>query len=254
MLSSLLVMALFTGCTSSKEEEKSPEDTQESTEDSAQKITANLIQFEDVKEGMPVVKMTTNLGDVEMMLFPEQAPLAVKNFLELADRGYYNGVIFHRVIDGFMIQGGDPTETGAGGESIYTTEDGKPAMFPDEFSNDLYQFNGALAMANAGANTNTSQFFIVQSKEIFGGITKEDLLKAGWPENVVEKYTEVGGTPHLDRKHTVFGQVISGMEVVDAIAKTETDEQDKPVEDVVISSIEVSYPAGGEPTEETNAQ
>ncbi|MFS8652850.1 MAG: peptidylprolyl isomerase, partial [Caldibacillus sp.] len=149
-----------------------------------------------------------------------------------AKTGYYNGVTFHRVIDGFMIQGGDPTGTGAGGESVY----GKP--FEDEFSPYLFNFRGAVSMANAGPNTNGSQFFIVQNNEL-NPVFKEQMEKAGYPQEAIDYYVEHGGTPWLDFRHTVFGQVIDGMDVVDKIAKVPTDAQDKPLEDVVIEKVHI---------------
>src|SRR2546429_9207483 len=144
----------------------------------------------------------TNHGAVAIELFDEDAPKTVDNFLKLARDGFYNGVIFHRVIPDFMIQGGDPTGTGSGGPGY---------QFEDEF-NDRKVERGALAMANAGPNTNGSQFFIVTTE----------------------------AAPWLDGKHTVFGRVTSGMDVVDAISAVETDARDKPREDVLIERVEVS--------------
>jgi peptidyl-prolyl cis-trans isomerase B (cyclophilin B) len=148
----------------------------------------------------PKATIKTNRGDIRIQLFPEQAPKTVQNFVELSKNGYYNGVIFHRVIPDFMIQGGDPTGTGMGGESIY----GGP--FEDEFSMDVFNIRGALSMANAGPNTNGSQFFIVQNTNL--PYQKEQLVTGGWPEEIAEVYAGQGGTPHLDGRHTVFGQVI----------------------------------------------
>lgn len=154
-----------------------------------------------------VVKMITNKGDITIKLFPEFAPLAVENFITHSETGYYEGVIFHRVIKGFMVQGGDPTGTGRGGESIYG------GSFEDEFSPSLVHSKGALSMANIGKpNTNTSQFFIVHAEE---------------------------GTPHLNGAHTVFGHVIEGMGVVDAIAQTEVDADARPTDDIIIEKIEI---------------
>ena len=175
--------------------------------------------------------MQTNKGDIHISLFPEVAPKAVENFLALAEKGYYNGVIFHRVIEDFMIQGGDPTGTGMGGASIYGE------TFEDEFSMELFNLKGALSMANAGPGTNGSQFFIVHASEVPG--SADQMKKGGWPEEIAEAYVEKGGTPHLDQKHTVFGQVIEGMDVVDKIAKVKKGRQDKPVEDISIESIEI---------------
>ena len=173
----------------------------------------------------------TNMGDVKLALFKEQAPKTVDNFIGLSKEGKYGNVIFHRVINGFMIQGGDPTGTGMGGESIY----GK--SFEDEFSNELFNIRGALSMANAGPNTNGSQFFIVQAKNIPDEMF-DQMKEAGYPEEIIEAYKE-GGTPWLDHRHTVFGQVISGMDVVDKIAAVETTFGDKPKDDVVIVGVEI---------------
>ncbi|GAY73381.1 peptidyl-prolyl cis-trans isomerase [Lentilactobacillus kosonis] len=177
------------------------------------------------------VTMATNHGDIQIQLFDDLTPKTVKNFVELAKTGYYQDVIFHRVIPDFMIQGGDPTGTGMGGESIYG------AKFEDEFSNELFNFNGALSMANAGPNTNGSQFFIVSSENMPANMISE-MERAGYPAEVVEKYKN-GGTPWLDHRHTVFGQVISGMDVVKEISSVERDASDKPLEDVVIKDITV---------------
>lgn len=158
---------------------------------------------------MSVIKATfdTSMGEFEVELYSSQTPKTVENFTGLAKKGYYNGVIFHRVIADFMIQGGDPTGTGRGGESIWGPK------FNDEIVKDLRHTGpGILSMANAGPNTNGSQFFIT-----------------------------LVPTPWLDGKHTVFGKVTSGMEVVEAIGSTETLKPfDRPVVDVVINSIKVS--------------
>ena len=143
--------------------------------------------------------MKTNVGDIEIELFDEDAPQTVENFRKLSGEGFYDGVIFHRVIKDFMIQGGDPTGTGTGGPGY---------EFEDEF-NQHKVVRGALAMANAGPNTNGSQFFIVTTDE----------------------------APWLDGKHTVFGRVTNGMDVVDQIEGAETDARDKPVDEVRIESV-----------------
>jgi cyclophilin family peptidyl-prolyl cis-trans isomerase len=151
---------------------------------------------------MSTATMHTNHGAIELELFDDDAPKTVENFRKLARDGFYEGVIFHRVIKDFMIQGGDPTGTGTGGPG-YT--------FEDEF-NDHKVERGALAMANAGPNTNGSQFFIVTT----------------------------GAAPWLDGKHTVFGRVTSSMDVVDSIEGTETDAADKPRADAVIERIDLA--------------
>lgn len=187
----------------------------------------------EVLEGERLVSIETSMGTIKIKLFPEQAPKTVENFIQLSERGYYDGVIFHRVIEDFMIQSGDPLGTGAGGESIY---DG---FFEDEFSNELYNIRGALSMANLGRkNTNTSQFFIVQ-RSVVDEKQVKDMRKLNYPEEIIEAYVENGGTPWLDKLHTVFGHVIEGMDVVDKIASVEVDSKDRPVEDVVIKKITV---------------
>jgi peptidyl-prolyl cis-trans isomerase B (cyclophilin B) len=145
--------------------------------------------------------LQTNHGPIAVELFDGDAPKTVENFRKLATDGFYDGVVFHRVIPDFMIQGGDPTGTGSGGPG-YT--------FEDEF-NDHPVERGALAMANAGPNTNGSQFFIVTAD----------------------------ACPWLDGRHTVFGRVTDGMDVVDAIAAVETDGGDRPREDVVMERIDL---------------
>jgi peptidyl-prolyl cis-trans isomerase B (cyclophilin B) len=144
----------------------------------------------------------TNHGPIQLELFPDDAPKTVDNFVKLANDGFYDQVIFHRVIPDFMIQGGDPTGTGSGGPGY---------SFEDEF-NDHKVERGALAMANAGPNTNGSQFFIVTTES----------------------------APWLDGKHTVFGRVTDGMEVVDTISEVPRDSRDKPHEDVVIEAVSVT--------------
>lgn len=185
----------------------------------------------------PTVTIETTQGAITIELYPDRAPITVHNFMRLAEEHYYDGVIFHRVIKDFMIQGGDPTGTGRGGESIYKHP------FEDEFHPSLFNFNGALSMANAGPGTNGSQFFIVTAESVDDSLL-EQMTKTGFPEEVIAAYRENGGTPWLDHGHTVFGQVIDGMSVVKAIGDVETDAEDKPVDDVKIKSITINNQAG----------
>lgn len=179
----------------------------------------------------PTAVLKTNQGEIKIQLFTEQAPMTVENFIRLAQKGYYDGTIFHRVISDFMIQGGDPEGNGTGGESIW----GHP--FEDELSRELFNIRGALSMANSGPNTNGSQFFIVQNKNMPKRYIKQ-MEPAGYPKEIIHAYKQ-GGTPWLDGRHTVFGQVITGMDVVDKIAKSKKDKMDKPLEDITIESIQV---------------
>lgn len=192
-------------------------------------------QIREIQSGDTVAIMKTTLGDIKILLFPEAAPKAVENFTTHAKNGYYTGIIFHRVIPDFMIQGGDPTGTGRGGESIWGRS------FEDEFNVDYHNIRGALSMANAGPSTNGSQFFIVQAKEVDEGLISqmEQLSDRGFPTECVEDYKKLGGTPWLDFKHTVFGQVVDGMDIVDTIATVKTGYADKPVEDVIILGIDI---------------
>ena len=178
------------------------------------------------------VVLHTNKGDIELVLFEDLAPKTVANFIGLANQGYYDGIIFHRVIKDFMIQGGDPTGSGMGGESIYGES------FEDEFTPNLFNLYGALSMANAGPNTNGSQFFIVTAPNVPAQMLGQ-LKGAGFPEEIIEAYEANGGTPWLDQKHTVFGHVSNGMDIVEAIQNSETGFMDKPKEDIIIESITV---------------
>ncbi|ANZ94855.1 MULTISPECIES: peptidylprolyl isomerase [Brochothrix] len=186
----------------------------------------------EVQENERLVAFETSKGTIKIKLFPEEAPKTVENFLTHVENGYYDGLIFHRVIKDFMLQGGDPTGTGMGGESIWGSS------FEDEFSRNLFNFRGALSMANAGPNTNGSQFFIVQASEVPKNMTRQ-MKDADFPEEVVNAYKENGGTPWLDYRHTVFGQVVEGMDLVDLISDVPKGAQDRPVEDVVINTIKI---------------
>ena len=192
----------------------------------------------DVAEDEAEVKITTTEGDITVKLFPKYAPLAVENFLTHAKEGYYNGLLFHRVINNFMIQTGDPKGDGTGGESIWKGKDKSKDSgtgFENEYSPYLYNLRGALAMANSGPNTNGSQFYINQNKDDISSKLPTDRF----PAKIIDAYKN-GGNPTLDGgNYTVFGQVIDGMDVVDKIASAETDDKDKPKTDIKIEKIEI---------------
>ncbi len=192
------------------------------------------IQLSAPQKGDTLAVMHTNMGDIKIKLFPEKAPKTVENFVTHSKNGYYNGLKFHRVINDFMIQGGDPRGNGTGGESIWG------GSFKDEFDPELHNLRGALSMANSGPNTNGSQFFIVQASEVPANMLEQmrDLEDNGFPADITAAYAELGGTPWLDFRHTVFGQVTDGMDVVDAIAAVETN-NDVPCEDVIIENMEI---------------
>lgn len=192
----------------------------------------------EVAEDEAEVKITTTEGDITLKLFPKYAPLAVENFLTHAKDGYYNGLLFHRVINNFMIQSGDPKGDGTGGESIWKGKDKSKdpgTGFENEYSPYLYNIRGSIAMANSGPNTNGSQFYINQNKEDWSS----KLSTNQFPAKIIEAYKH-GGSPTLDGgNYTVFGQVIDGMDVVDKIAAVETDDKDKPKTDIKIEKIEI---------------
>ncbi len=185
--------------------------------------------------GDTVAVIHTTMGDIKIKLFAERTPKTFENFTTHAKNGYYDGIIFHRVIKDFMIQGGDPQGTGMGGESIWG------GSFEDEFDPELHNLRGALSMANAGPGTNGSQFFIVQANEVPAAMLDQmrGMADKGFPAEISEAYAKLGGTPWLDYRHTVFGQVIEGMDVVDAIADVEVGNADHPKVDVVINGIDI---------------
>ena len=219
---------------------------------------AIMLQLTPVNPGEELLILHTNLGDITLRFFPEEAPLAVENFITHARNGFYDGVIFHRVIPGFMIQGGDPEGTGMGGESIW----GEP--FFVEPSINLRHFRGALAMAHAGGRMG-SQFYIVQNTLLSTQFLMDfdemyffhdlaigefsDGYRITWghlhPQDGLRYFIENGGTPQLDwfwndfpgGPHTVFGHVVEGMDVVDAIANTPRGATDRPDEDVIIERV-----------------
>ena len=191
-------------------------------------------QLKPLEAGDTLATIKTNMGEIKIKLFPAEAPKTVENFTTHAKNGYYDGLIFHRVIKDFMIQGGDPTGTGMGGESVWGHS------FEDEFHVKLHNIKGALSMANAGPNTNGSQFFIVQADNVPGNMLEQmKEMPESFPEDIVKAYEEKGGTPWLDFRHTVFGQVVEGIDVVDSIADVAVGTADKPLDDVIIETITV---------------
>lgn len=210
-----------------------------SKEDS--KVKVNYAEAAQKQMAMPEAGETVatihirNYGDVKVKFFEEIAPKAVENFVTHAKEGYYNGVTFHRVMNEFMIQGGDPEGTGRGGESIWGKD------FEEELAPELVPYRGSLCMASRGLENSPSlgsQFFITQAHY---DEQMENYMKAySFPTELLEQYKNYGGYLSLYQQYTVFGQVYEGMDVVDRIAAVATDENDKPLEDVVIESIEVS--------------
>lgn len=196
----LFIVLVIISCSNNKES-----DTQKNIQPTIEKgdTLDNLMDLKNNEKLIATVQ--TNMGTFEIELFARDVPRTAKNFAGLALKGYYDGIVFHRVIKDFMIQGGDPTGTGMGGESIYG------AKFEDEFVPSLmHDSPGIVSMANAGPNTNGSQFFIT-----------------------------VVPTPWLNARHSVFGKVIKGMDVVNAISQVPTNNMDRPVNDVVMQKVTV---------------
>ena len=255
MLAMAAIMALgMTACGGEKETETENNAVTENTVTEAD--TKTIIQAQMPEEGEEIAIIKTSKGMMKMRFFPEEAPKAVENFKTLAKDGYYDGITFHRVIEDFMVQGGDPTGTGTGGESCWGED------FETELSERLHFYRGAVAMANAGPDTNGSQFFVVQQGSVMEdlmqsivdardnneeelGVTLTDgnyyTLSQLYPDEVLNHYRTVGGSAHLEfvfgGAYTIFGQVFEGLETVDEIAAAETDEADKPLEDITIQSI-----------------
>lgn len=244
----VLVMVGVVGCKSNKiteedvyesdtnvvEETIIEDDVEEITEETAKETIEEagiLEQLREPRTGDLLLTMKTNYGDIEILLFPEVAPKAVENIVTHAENDYYDGVIFHRVMEDFMIQGGDPTGTGRNGESIYGE------VFEDEFDAQYFPYRGALCMANSGSNTNGSQFFIVQLGSADDSLVQQ-MEADNIDERIVEHYKEQGGTAWLYGAHTVFGQVQNGMDVVDAIATVEA-VNTVPVKEVIIEDMVV---------------
>ena len=203
----LLAMVLMTGsCLAASGNASGNERTTSVQDGPAVKDVHKDVHKGDKKMVNRIAVFETNLGNFSVELFEDETPITTENFIDLAEKGFYDGVIFHRIIDGFMIQGGDPEGTGMGGPG-YTIE--------DEFRDDLrFDGEGILAMANTGMpHTGGSQFFITLDK-----------------------------TPWLNGHHTIFGKVKEGMDVVRRIGHSETDMADRPLEDVVIKTIEIKYP------------
>ena len=262
---SLISLALapilaLTGCSNTSNTTNKQVQKSEETNSQDNNLAVGF-QLEKPKVGEEIAILQTNMGDIKIKFLENVAPKAVENFKTHSKNGYYNGLIFHRVIKDFMIQGGDPTGTGTGGESIWGKD------FEDEFSTKAFNIKGAIAMANHGKNTNGSQFFINQAgKETFKGwdqatknyeIYKKDsaLFTAKYggtidmskiTDEIKNLYSEHGGNPHLDGAfntnktgHTVFAQVFDGLDIVDKIANVQVSSASKPISDVIIKNIEI---------------
>lgn len=222
------------GDTSKEDSNSSMSSTDSKVELGKTTIPDTICQYTEPVEGEIIAEIVIkDYGTIKVKFFETLAPKAVENFVELSKKGYYDGILFHRVIDDFMIQGGDPNGNGTGGESVWGAD------FEDEISTHLAPVRGALCMANSGTNTNGSQFFIVQ-KKAYDIQNLMQLRQSDLDKDVVDYYKANGGAGWLYGAHTVFGQVYEGMDVVDKIAAVEVDAKNKPVNDVIIEKIIIS--------------
>ncbi len=249
----LILLLVLTGCdekeskgntASNKVSNKATNmsNTTKKSEKEETKVNVNYAEAAEKQMAAPVSGETIatfyikNYGEIKVKFFKEVAPKAVENFVTHAKDGYYNGVTFHRVINEFMIQGGDPEGTGMGGESIWKKD------FEEELSPELVPYRGSLCMASRGLQNSPSlgsQFFITQRN--YSEQMVSYMKAQGHSEELIEQYKKYGGDIlSLYQQYTVFGQVYEGMEVVDKIAGVQTDNSDKPTEDVVIEKIEIS--------------
>jgi peptidyl-prolyl cis-trans isomerase A (cyclophilin A) len=245
---SMLAVIALAACGSSTNSTKTSTSSSATTQSSSAPTAAELNKLDlpqldsGVAKDEDLVEMQTTDGNIQIKLFPKQAPLAVENFITHAKKGYYDNTVFHRVMKDFMIQGGDPKGDGTGGESIWNGKDKAKDSgngFKNEISKQLYNINGALSMANAGPDTNGSQFFINQNTDD----QSDGLLTDDYPQKIIDAYKK-GGNPSLDGGYTVFGQVVKGMDVVVKIADEKvkasaSGENSTPVNPVKIKTIKV---------------
>lgn len=238
------MLLILTGCNSEKKSETNINSNTNNVSENKQseEKVVDTIDYKSAAEkqmSMPEKGETIaifhikNYGDIKVKFFEKVAPKAVENFITHAKEGYYDGLIFHRVINEFMIQGGDPEGTGYGGESIWGEG------FGTELDYNLVPYRGSLCMAMSSMpNSIGSQFFITQANY---SETMNSMLKSGgYPSGLLEEYKNYGGYLSLYLQYTVFGQVYEGIEVVDKIAETATDSNDKPLEDVIIEKIDIT--------------
>ena len=212
ILAAIMSVSMMTACQNGANNSGNTSSNQSSAQTNAK---TELPQLAKPAENSEIVVMETEAGTIKICVYPEYAPKAVENFVTHAKDGYYDGLTFHRIIQDFMIQGGDPMGNGTGGESIWGEG------FGEEISENLRHFRGAVCMAKSSLpNSQGSQFYIVDGIEVPDSLLdqmKEMGAENGWSDAVVEAYDELGGYPMLDHQYTVFGQVIEGMDVVDKL-------------------------------------
>ncbi|MEG1620533.1 MAG: peptidylprolyl isomerase [Oscillospiraceae bacterium] len=234
LLPIILIIAGFLYFGKNSEEIITDNSIPQTPEEYIRSIDENLIdfiQYDSSYQEIKKVVILTNYGNIKIALYPQKAPMAVENFLTLAQNGYYNGLPFNKIVKDYFIQSGDPDD-GTGGRSIWD----KP--FPNEIDMDLWNFRGAIGMATSEKGENGSQFYIIQAKTLSHDAIQA-MRKANFPFKVIEKYKQVGGAPWLDGKHTVFGHIISGIDVVDAIAEASVTTENAQPQPAIIEEITI---------------
>lgn len=215
-------------------------------------VESDELQFQTPADGAPIAIFNTSAGEVRAVLYPEVAPMAVENFTRLAQEGYYNGTSFHRIVSGFVVQGGDASGTGTTGSSIWNNN-----PYPKEISDQLHHYSGALCAAFSPDESvsGLSQFYFVQSlPEKLDDSLRTQMEEAGVRTEVIDAYDAAGGLPYLDYTDTVFGQVYEGMDVVDTLAQSEVDENGKPLEDVLLNSVSISTYGAPDPVASSSGE
>ena len=194
---------------------------------------SSLYQLNAPQEGDTIVTIVTNKGKISAVLYPDQAPQTVRNFIQLVEKGYYDNTIIHKVIKDFVIQMGDPTKAGDGGESA------TGAGIPLEVNEKMHNFTGAIGMACGADQLAYSQFYIVAGSTVSDEYIAA-MEQAGYSKETIDAYKERGGQPSLDYNYTIFGQVYEGYSVLKDIAGVKTDSYNRPNRDVRISTITIS--------------
>ncbi len=217
----LLVVLILSLASCGKKEEEPPQ------------VRNPLPQLNSPSVGDTIVTITTNKGTIKAILFDKAAPQTVTNFVKLTDSGYYDGMIIHKAIADFVIQMGDPTAEGNGGDSF------NGVGIPLEYNESLHNFTGAIGMAAGTDGLSYSQFYIVAGSEVSEEYISA-MQSAGYAANVIEAYKELGGQPSLDYEYTIFGQVFEGLDIVQEIANSKVDKWNRPKKDVIVSSVSIS--------------
>ena len=243
LTTALCISLLACSMTACGKEVELKDDSSGSQSSSADLQAGEYANFTAPEKGEQIIIMTVkDMGDIKIKLFPDLAPTGVKNFVELAKQGYYDELIFHRVINNFMIQGGDPNGTGGNPADGITFEAGDASPY-------LTHVSGAVAYANSGSTaTNGSQFYIVTGEKYDDNTLSqmEQAYGTSYSDSFKELYKTIGGAPWLDGSYTIFGQVFDGLDVVYKIQEVSTDANDKPYDSVVIESVKVAEYDGGE--------